>query len=73
MKKLQGLLTEISELTRQIETDYPEVYQFLDENPLTLPVAAHPKVDKVALEDYLQSLKQLLSHYRETHITNHSS
>jgi hypothetical protein len=70
MKKLNALLVEISELTNKIETYYPELYRFLDENPLTLPVIAHPKVDKVALEEYLQSLRGLLQHHTETHIKN---
>ena len=60
MKKLNTLLTQITELTSQIESDYPELYQFLDENPLTLPVAVHPEVNKKALEEYLQSLGKLL-------------
>lgn len=70
MKKLQVLLTEISVFTRYIETDYPEIYRFLDENPLTLPVMAHPKIDKAVLEEYLQSLRQLLERYKETHDKN---
>ena len=70
MKKLNTLLIQITELTSQIESDYPELYQFLDENPLTLPVAVHPEVNKKALEEYLQSLRQLLEHHRETHIKN---
>jgi hypothetical protein len=70
MKKLNALLTEISELTNKIETNYPELYRFLDENPLTLPITPHPKVDKEALEDYLQSLRQLVQHRTETHIKN---
>ncbi len=72
MKKLNTLLIQITELTSQIESDYPELYQFLDENPLTLPVAVHPEVNKKALEEYLQSLRQLLEHHRETHIKNNT-
>ena len=70
MKKLHALLTEINELTNRIKTVYPELYRFLDENPLTLPITAHPKVDKEALEEYLESLRQLLKHHKETHIKN---
>ncbi len=72
MKKLNTLLIQITELTSQIESDYPELYQFLDENPLTLPVAVHPEVNKKALEEYLQSLRQLLEHHRETHVKNNT-
>jgi hypothetical protein len=58
---------EISKLTYQIETYYPELYRFLDENPMTLPITPYPKVDKIALQEYLESLRQLLKHHLDTH------
>ncbi len=67
MKDLRYLLTEISELTSAIESDYPELYQFLDENPMTLPTIPHPEVNRKVMEDYLQSLRQLLEHHLQTH------
>ena len=56
--------------TLEIETKYPEIYKFLDEDTLTLPFRRHPKINAEVLMDYLQSLKQLLSHHKETHIIN---
>ncbi len=73
MKKQRTILTEISEFTNSIESDYPELYCYLDDNPLTLPVMAHPQLDTYALEEYLQSLRQLLEHHKETHIKNPTS
>ena len=67
MKDLQRILTEITQLTTRIETDYPELYRSLDENPMTLPVSKHPHMDKVVMQEYLQSLKQLLEHYIDEH------
>ena len=67
MKKLNGLLTEITELTNTIETNYPELYRFLDENPMTIPATDHPHIDKKVMQEYLESLKQLLEHHLETH------
>ncbi|SNR59431.1 hypothetical protein [Lutibacter flavus] len=67
MKNLQELLKEITELTFKIEKKYPELYQFLDENPQTIPSKYHPEINKKELQDYLESLKQLLSHHLETH------
>lgn len=55
MNNPNGLLTRITELTSKIETDYPELYRFLEENPITLPVEAHPEVHKKELQDYLES------------------
>lgn len=67
MKRLQDILTEITQLTANIETNYPELYSYLEENPLTLPVKEEPHMDKKVMEDYLESLKLLLRHHLETH------
>lgn len=69
MKKLHKILIEITELTLNIETNYPELYRSLDENPLTLPVIQHPHMDKEIMQEYLESLKQLLNHYLDEHKT----
>ena len=67
MSEEKNLITEITHLTTQIETEHPELYRFLDENPMTLPDADHPEIDKEVLEEYLQSLRQQLMHYLEAH------
>ena len=46
MRNLQKVLTEITKLTFEIETNYPELYQFLGENPLTIPSENHPDINK---------------------------
>ena len=69
MKNLHSLLTEITKLTTTIETNYPELYRSLDENPMTIPAVKHPHIDKDIMEEYLESLRQLLSHHLETHKT----
>jgi hypothetical protein len=71
MKNLQKVLQEISQLTTEIETNYPELYRDLDENPMTLPMSKHPHMDKAVMQEYLESLKQLLSHHIETHKKQH--
>lgn len=67
MKRLNTLLSEITAITLRIETDYPELYVFLNENPLTLPVQAKAELDTNVLADYLESLKELLQHHIESH------
>tara|TARA_R110002033_G_scaffold166331_1_gene204834 strand:- start:61122 stop:61340 length:219 start_codon:yes stop_codon:yes gene_type:complete len=67
MKKLHHLLGKITQLTTEIETKYPELYQFLDENPITIPSVAHPDLDKKILEEYLEDLNELLEHHLQTH------
>lgn len=65
MKDLHKILTEITELTTNIETNYPQLYRTLDENPMTIATSNHPHVDKIAMQEYLESLKDLLKHYLE--------
>ncbi|MCO5723282.1 hypothetical protein [Robiginitalea marina] len=67
MKDMKTLLEDITLLTSNIETNYPELYQYLGENPITLPVSEHPQIDTRVLQEYLTSLKQLLWHHLETH------
>lgn len=66
MKDKEHLISEISLLTARIETDYPGLYQFLDENPVTLPVSPHPEMDAKILESYLNDLKAIVKHYLES-------
>ena len=67
MKEIHSLLREISEITNTIETNYPELYRSLDENPMTIATSSHPHVDKMAMQEYLESLKALQQHHLETH------
>ncbi|WP_178986936.1 hypothetical protein [Winogradskyella helgolandensis] len=72
MKNLNNILNQITQLTTHIETNYPELYRSLEENPMTLPVSEHPHMDKYVMQDYLESLKQLLEHYLEEERIKHS-
>ena len=67
MENLGTVLSEITRLTYTIESDYPELYRFLDETPMTIPSDANPTIDLRTLKDYLESLQQMLKHYLETH------
>lgn len=67
MKDLHQLMVEITQLTLKMETDYPELYKFLDENPMTIPSEKHPAIDKEALVSYLETLRQLLKNHIQSH------
>jgi hypothetical protein len=67
MKDLKRLLAQITELTTKIETDYPELYHFLDESPITLPDVPHPDMGEAVLQEYLDNLQELLDHHLTTH------
>ncbi|WP_188461660.1 hypothetical protein [Bizionia arctica] len=67
MKTVKDLLSEISTLIRDIETNYPEVYKYLDENPDTIPNMDHPEISTEDLEIYLATLKDLVLKYKKNH------
>lgn len=67
MDKLSKIFTEITELTYEIEKEYPEIYKFLEEDPMTIPNMAHPNTDEKVMQAYLDDLKQLVRRYIETH------
>lgn len=66
LKDLHNILQQIIQLTTIIETNYPELYRSLEENPMTLCVNKHPNMDKEVMQEYLGSLKQLLKYHLET-------
>ncbi|APX98931.1 hypothetical protein CLV86_1876 [Lacinutrix venerupis] len=61
----RDLLTKISNITREIEDNYPEVYKHLDEIPQTIPSEENPEVHKKQLENYLNSLQNILAKAKE--------
>ncbi|MEQ8624412.1 MAG: hypothetical protein RJQ00_06140 [Vicingaceae bacterium] len=73
MKRLQQLSKEINELTLKIEQEYPELYRNLDENPVTIAQNSSTKLTTKNFSDYLDSLKQILSHYIENHKNSENS
>lgn len=69
MELSQKLLSEITQITRDIEDNYPELEKYLDERPMTLPNENDPnaKVDNKALQDYLDGLKEMIKKYKDGH------
>jgi hypothetical protein len=67
MKTIQDIENQIIRLTMSIKVNYPELYATLDENPITIPSEIHPDMNISIMEDYLESLKQILKQYIKTH------
>jgi hypothetical protein len=67
MKTLSKLLQELSDLTVEIETHYPELYRHLDETPLFFTESSGGKIGKEELKSYLDTLKQELITFMKTH------
>lgn len=60
----RSISKEINEITVCLETDFPELYKLLNEDPSTIPSGKNPAVDDEALADYLESLKVILKNAR---------
>ena len=67
METEEELNAGIMKLTEQIKEMYPEVYELLNEMPITVPNTLAPEVKIKHLKDYLESLKVILSRYDKTH------
>ena len=63
---MRDLIKQITDITKLIEIEYPELYQYLDENPITLSRRKHPKVDEEVMREYLNSLQILLDNHRRS-------
>lgn len=70
MDELRSIQNEITRITTIIETEYPELYPFLEELTITLPNSDHPTINVAIMNNYLDNLKTLLLHYIETHKNN---
>ena len=67
MKPEAILIDEIMEATAKIRKDYPELIKFLDESPQSLPDGSNQDVNLKALNDYLNSLNDLMENYAKEH------
>lgn len=67
MKTINQLMQEIIKITFEIETDYPELYKFLNETPLDICDTKEKTICTSDLEHYLNTLKLQLQHHIETH------
>lgn len=66
MKTLATVLTEISDVTNRIREDYPELYELLEENKVSVYTGGK-QVDGNEFAEYLNSLKEKLEHYISNH------
>jgi hypothetical protein len=63
----QKIAHDIQELLLKFETEYPELYTSLDEDPISLKGVANKPVTMDDLKSYLESLQQKLEHYKKMH------
>jgi hypothetical protein len=67
MKTEKELTENISKLTMTIRSEFPELIPFLNEMPETIPNLIHPEIDTQILQEYFNSLENLLMEYAPNH------
>ena len=66
MKNAFEIIKEINELTLRIEFKFPELYRYMDENPIAMQKTNNIEMEPKVLSEYLQSLKELISRYQQS-------
>lgn len=63
------ILTEISQISREIEEKYPELQKYLEEIPETLSNENNEvgQMDEKTMKDYLETLKSIVKKYKQEH------
>ena len=54
-------------MTMTIRNEFPELMKFLGEMPQTIPDKENPEITRKILEDYYDSLEDLLRKYAPNH------
>ncbi|PZX92057.1 hypothetical protein DOS84_17300 [Flavobacterium aquariorum] len=67
MEAVSELNNRILKTTMLIRMDYPELSKYLLEMPETIPVIDNPEMNKKVLNEYLNSLKEILDKYAPNH------
>lgn len=67
MKTEAELNQNIVKMTMTIRNEFPELMKFLSEMPETLPNLENPEINIKILQDYYNSLEDLLRKYAPNH------
>ena len=67
MKTEAELNQNIVKMTMTIRNEFPELMKFLNEMPETLPNLENPEINIKILQDYYDSLEDLLRKYAPNH------
>ena len=69
MKNIHQLMEEIIQLSSEMQSNYPELYKNLNETPLFLGKSTEKEISTKDLESYLNTLKEQLKDFIESHKT----
>ena len=67
MKTEKELNDNILKITMKIRNDYPELSKYLSEMSVTIPDDSNPEINIKILEDYYESLENILKKYIPNH------
>ncbi len=69
MLESEKTLTErIMAISQLMNDKYPEISQFIAEMPVTNPDAINPAINRMNLQEYYDSLIEMLRKYKANHI-----
>lgn len=71
-EKDQELTARITQLTSLIQERYPELIPYINEIPVTMPNDPHPEVNHKILQDYYDSLSQIVRNHEKNKPTGDS-
>lgn len=66
MKTAEEYQKAIQELTRLMEEKYPELYQHLEENPITIASRGRGEVREDHFKEYYEALKEMIENHKKT-------
>lgn len=69
MKTETELNEKIVRITMTIRDEFPELMKFLNEMPETIPDVKTPEINSTILQNYFNSLQDLLRKYAPNHST----
>lgn len=67
MKTEAELSENIVKMTMTIQNEFPELMKYLGEMPETIPDSKNPEINIKILQDYYDSLEDLLRKYAPNH------
>ena len=68
METEKQIQAKIISITNDIRQKHPELLNYLNEMPITIPNENNPKINDVVLKDYYDSLCSLLNKYEAEHL-----
>ena len=66
MKTEAEINNDILKITLIIQEKFPELTKYISEMPVTLPDCQHPSINYKHLEEYYQSLFELVKNYNDS-------